>query len=82
MDNETIRKKQRSQLIHQLVSPEFNQIICQLHATGKPLGCVPPQGKWFLTEDEINQIFAADGRGLKGKILDNGALAFGFPQTN
>ncbi|MCQ2334721.1 MAG: hypothetical protein MJZ89_02660 [Paludibacteraceae bacterium] len=80
MDNETIRKSQRSQLIHQLVSPQFEQVIYQLRATGKPLGCVPPEGKWYLSEDEINEIFAADGRGLRGKLLNNGALAFGFPQ--
>lgn len=80
MDIETIRKSQRSQLIHQLVNPQFEQVIYQLRATGKPLGCVPPEGKWYLSEDEINEIFAADGRGLLGKLLDSGALVFGFLQ--
>lgn len=77
--NETIREKQKQQLIQSLNSPQFSQVIARIKATGRPLGCVAPEGQWYLSEEEINAIFAADGRGLKGKLVEN-YLAFGFPK--
>ena len=66
----TIRDKQKQQLIETLNQPRFNQVIHYLKTHG-PIGCCAPEGHWYLTEDDLNEIFTADGRGINGKIVDN-----------
>ena len=75
----TIRDKQKQQLIETLNQPRFNQVIHHLKTHG-PIGCCAPEGHWYLTEDDLNEIFTADGRGIKGKIV-NDYLELSLPST-
>lgn len=69
--NETIRETQKQRLRKSLQSPSFNASFAWYEATGRPLGCVAPEGRWYITDDDLKEIFAEDGRGLVGKVYDD-----------
>lgn len=65
----TIREKQKRQLLQSLRSPQFGRVIAHLKTHGS-IGCCAPEGQWYLTQNDLDDIFTADGRGIHARMVD------------
>lgn len=65
----TIRDQQKQLLTQTLSQPNFYQVIEHIRTAG-PIGCCAPQGKWYITQEDLDEILSADGRGLIGKVAE------------
>lgn len=61
---------QYERLAKSLQSRSFNEHFAWYEATGRPLGVCAPEGRWYLTNDDLSRLLAADGRGLTGQVFD------------
>ena len=63
----TIRDQQKQLLTQTLSKPNFSLVIAHIRSVG-PIGCCAPEGKWYITQEDLDEILIADGRGLIGKV--------------
>lgn len=78
--NETIREQQMRRLRESLQSESFNTRFAWYEACGRPLGVAAPEGRWYISQADLDAIFAADGRGLVGRVFDT-SIVFWKPQS-
>lgn len=66
----SIRDEQKKQLLVQLQQPGFIDLMRNSNFKA-PISCCSPSGRWHLTQDDLDEILKADGRGIKGRIVQN-----------
>lgn len=66
----SIRDEQKKQLLVQLQQPGFIDLMRSSNFKA-PISCCSPSGRWHLTQDDLDEILKADGRGIKGRIVQN-----------
>lgn len=69
--NETIRESQIEWLKNSLRSALFNATLNRSIANHETMKLYPTDGQWYLTQEDLDGIFAADSRDLQGKIVDD-----------
>lgn len=74
------QKIQYERLAKSLQSKSFNEHFAWYEATGRPLGVCAPEGHWYLTDNDLQQLLADDGRGLVGYVRDTYLIIY-KPQT-
>lgn len=67
--SETIRKKQIDWIKSNLQGgATFNATLNRLSKAGDGIRCYSTDGRWFLSQSDLDQILEENGRGLIGEI--------------
>lgn len=66
--NETIREQQISWLKNSLRTALFNATLHRSSQAGRPMELIAVDKQWFLTDEDLTEVFSADGRGITAHI--------------
>ena len=67
--SETIREKQNDWIKQNLQScATFNATLNRLSKAGDGIRCYSTDGRWFISQSDIDQILEENGRGLIGEV--------------
>lgn len=77
--NKTIREAQIEWLKDSLKTALFNATLHRASTQRRAMVIYPADGSWYLTQDDLDEIFVANGRDIQAKIVDT-RLELWLPQ--